>query len=129
GGYFRSILNRASERHYRNISSGSQQVVGVNCHTMPPEKDHLLRDIAEQKIAPYRGRIEAVKRMRLERDTAAVKQALRQVRSQAESADINLIPVVYAAMRQGSSMGEVAGALRMAYGAPYDPHGALVADF
>lgn len=128
-GYFRSILNRASERHYRNISSGGQQVVGVNCHTMPPEKDHLLRDIAEQKIAPYRERIEAVRRMRRERDAAAVKQALRQVRSQAESADINLIPVVYAAMRQGSSMGEVAGALRMAYGAPYDPHGALVAEF
>lgn len=128
-GYFRQMLNRSSERHYRSISSGEQQIVGVNCHVMPPEEDTLLRDIAERKIAPYREHIEKVRRFRNERDNNSVRQALQKVNAEAKSEGVNLVPGVQAAMRAGASMGEVAGALRTAYGAPYDPRGALQANF
>lgn len=128
-GYFRRILNGASERHFRAISSGTQQVVGVNCHTMPLEEDHLLRDIAERKIAPYRDHIEKVRRFRLERDNTAVREALQTVHSVAKNRDLNAVPAARDALAAGASVGEIAGAMRMAYGAPYDPHGMLQPDF
>lgn len=128
-GYFRRILNSASERHFRAVSSGSQRVVGVNCHAMPPAQDRLLRDIAERKIEPYRAHIERVRRLREQRDNAGVRQALRRVHADTKSRTVNVVPTVRDALAAGASVGEIAGAMRMAYGAPYDPHGMLQPDF
>lgn len=128
-GYFRNMFTRASERHFRAISSGELTVVGANCHRIPPEEDRLLRDVVERKIAPCHGRIEEIRRHRETRGNDGVRRALRVVNAQARQADVNLIPFVYDAFRAGATMGEIAGALRLAYDAPYDPHGALRPDF
>jgi hypothetical protein len=37
----------------------------------------------------------------------------------------NLVPVVMESLDAGATMGEIAGVIRMAYGEPYDPFGAL----
>jgi methylmalonyl-CoA mutase, N-terminal domain len=129
GGYFRHIFTRASERHYRAVSSGELQVVGVNCHRVPPEEDRLLRDVAERKIPPCRERIGEVRRFRAGRSHDAVRRSLRAVHAAARTSNTNLVPVVHDASRAGATMGEIAGALRLAYDAPYDPHGALRPEF
>jgi methylmalonyl-CoA mutase, N-terminal domain len=128
-GYFRAIFNRASERHARALASGEHQVVGVNCHEMSRSEDTLLRDIAERKIAPYRRQIEKVSRFRAERDQEPVRRALRHVHAQAKIRDANLVPAVQAGLQAGATMGELAGAMRLAYDTPYDPLGVLQPDF
>lgn len=128
-GYFRQMFDQSSERHFANIASGRQSVVGVNCHQVPVEEDQLLRDIAEQKIAPYRERITTIQNFRSTRDNAAVQNTLRQVHNDAKSPDVNLVEPALAAFKAGATMGEIAGVLRMAYGAAYDPHGALQPSF
>jgi methylmalonyl-CoA mutase, N-terminal domain len=128
-GFFREILHDASQRHYRAVAAGEQRIVGVNCHQLAPEEDRLLRDIAERKVAPLRDRIVELSAIRGQRSADAVRRALRAVHSQAREAQANLVPVVYDAFREGVTMGEIAGALRLAYDAPYDPHGALRPDF
>ena len=128
-GYFREMFNRASERHYRAVASGEHQLVGVNCHQMPREEDTLLRDITERKIPPCREQIETIHRFRTERSQDPVRRSLREVYAQAKTRDTNLVPATCDGFRAGATMGELAGAMRLAYDAPYDPHGALRPDF
>jgi len=127
-GYFRRLFEQASERHYRSISSAKVKVVGVNCHKVADDEDKLLRDIAERKIAPDRQRIEEVKQFRAERSQAAVGRALRRLHD-AVATDENLIPLVIEATDAGATMGEMAGAMRLACGRTYDPHRQLQPDF
>jgi len=127
-GYFRRLFEQASERHYRSISSGKVKVVGVNCHKVADDEDKLLRDIAERKIAPDRQRIEEVKQFRAARSQAAVGRALRRLHD-AVATDENLIPLVIEATDAGATMGEMAGAMRLACGRTYDPHRQLQPDF
>ena len=85
---------------------------------MSRSEDTLLRDIAERKIAPYRQQIEG-----------PVRRALRHVHAQAKIRDANLVPAVQAGLQAGAAMGELAGAMRLAYDTPYDPLGVLQPDF
>ena len=128
-GYFRRIFEQAAERHARAVAGGSRRIVGVNCHQSAAEDDRLLRDVAERKIAPCREAIDALRRFRAERGTEGVRRALRAARAAAEDPAASLMPAVQTAFAAGASMGEIAGALRLAYGAPFDPHGALKPDF
>lgn len=128
-GYFRRILHDAALRHHREVSTGTRPVVGVNCHTMPAAQDRLLRDIAERKVEPCRERIDALRQHRKRRSRTDTQRALREVHARAREIGTNLVPVVHAAFGAGATMGEIAGALRLAYDAPYDPHGALRPDF
>jgi methylmalonyl-CoA mutase N-terminal domain/subunit len=89
----------------------------------------LLRDITERKIAPCREQIERIRRFRIERNQDPVRRALRHVYVQARTRDTNLVPAVRDGFRVGATMGELAGAMRLAYEAPYDPHGAVSPDF
>lgn len=128
-GYFRRLLHDAALRHHRDVASGARAVVGVNCHTMPAAQDRLLRDIAERKVAPFRQCIDALLRHRQQRSRTDAQRALRTVHTAARTPGTNLVSPVHAALGAGATMGEIAGALRLAYDAPYDPHGALRPDF
>lgn len=124
-GYFRRLFEDASERHVKAVHEGRRQVVGVNCHQVPADEDRLLRDVAERKIAPCRERIDALRAFRATRSGDAVRRSLRGVHQAAKDSRANLVPPAREAFDAGASMGEIAGALRLAHGAPYDPHGAL----
>jgi methylmalonyl-CoA mutase N-terminal domain/subunit len=128
-GYFRKIFHRASEQHASSLASGKHKIVGVNCHEMSREQDTMLRDIAERKIEPFRAHIEKIRRFRAERNQDPVRRALRHVHAQALIRDANLVPAVRAGLDSGATMGELAGAMRLAYDTPYDPLGALQPDF
>ena len=123
-GYFRRLFEQASERHVRSISSGEINVVGVNCHKVADDEDKLLRDISERKIASDRQRIEEVRKFRTERNQDPVNRALRRLHD-AVATDENLIPLVIESYDAGATMGEMAGAMRLASGRSYDPHGQL----
>jgi methylmalonyl-CoA mutase N-terminal domain/subunit len=128
-GYFRRIFEEAAARHAKAVADGSCRIVGVNCHRMVAEDDRLLRDVAERKIAPCREAIAALRRFKTERAADAVRRSLRALQATAADSNANLMPAVHEAFGAGATMGEIAGALRLAYGAPYDPYGVLKPEF
>jgi methylmalonyl-CoA mutase N-terminal domain/subunit len=124
-GWFRRIFQDAMERHTRELGDGTLAKVGVNVHVIPDEEDRLLREVAEEKIDPFRERTEAIREHRKRRDAERVKAALESLYACASDRDANLMGDVVAATEAGATMGEMAGVLRMAYGRPADPFGML----
>jgi methylmalonyl-CoA mutase N-terminal domain/subunit len=125
-GFFRSIFHHAMDRHSRQVQSGELPVVGVNCHTMAPEEDRLLRDVAEERFAADTAHVERIRRWRTERDAHGVAAALEQV-STAAAGGADLMGPIVGAMRAEASIGEIAGALRTGVGQRADPLAHLVA--
>jgi methylmalonyl-CoA mutase N-terminal domain/subunit len=124
-GWFRRIFQDAMERHARELGDGTLRKVGVNEHVIPEEEDVLLREVAQEKIDPFRERIDAIREHRARRDSGRVKAALESLHACASDRDANLMGDVVAATEAGATMGEMAGVLRMAYGQPADPFGLL----
>jgi methylmalonyl-CoA mutase, N-terminal domain len=69
------------------------------------------------KIGPRheRDQVEGLKRLRAERDTAAVESRLAEVRRAAEG-NHNLLPPMRAALQAYATIGEVCGVLRDVFG-------------
>ena len=97
----------------------------MNAHVIPDEEDLLLRDLAQEKIEPCRERIAWVREHRTQRDGARVRTSLEMLHACARDRGANLMPAIVAATERGATMGEMSGVLRMAYGRPADPFGAV----
>jgi methylmalonyl-CoA mutase N-terminal domain/subunit len=124
-GWFRHVFEEAMQRNAREIQDGTVPRVGVNVFQMPPDQDTLLREVAETKIEPCRERIEHIAEFKRTRDSELVQGAIRQVHATAQHPETNVMPALVAALETGATMGEIAGALRVAYGVAYDPFGAV----
>ncbi len=123
-GFFRDIILHGMDRHAQQVQSGERRVVGVNCHLSDPSDDTLLRDVAEERFEPDREHVEGIRRWRGERDGAGVADALRAVEAAAASSENDLMAPIVDAFESDCSIGEIAGALRAAYGLPSDPFAA-----
>jgi len=124
-GYFRRIFEEAMARHARELDDGTLRKVGVNEHVIPEAEDVLLRDMAEEKIEPFRERVAAIREHRSQRDAGRATAALESLHARASDREANLMGDIVAATQAGATMGEMAGVLRMAYGGPADPFGLL----
>jgi methylmalonyl-CoA mutase N-terminal domain/subunit len=120
-GYFASVFHRAISRRHEALRTGIKKVVGVNVLVMPPEEDTLLRDLAETRFEVAQEQIEKVRELRRRRDQAKVRAALAHVASTAREPSANLVFPIMEALKVGATMGEIAGAVRTAYQAPYSP--------
>jgi methylmalonyl-CoA mutase N-terminal domain/subunit len=120
-GYFRRIFQEAMERHARELGDGTLRKVGVNEHVIPEDEDVLLREVAQEKIDPFRGRIDATREHRARRDAGRVTAALESLHACARDRHANVMGEIVAATEAGATMGEMAGVLRMAHGQPADP--------
>lgn len=120
-GFFRRIFTNAMERLSRNLTDGSLPRVGVNSHQVPEEEDTMLRDAVEKKNEPSRAHIERIKQFKRARDQSAVKMALGALYDTAKDEKINLMPAYITALEADATVGETAGALRQAFGLPWDP--------
>ena len=114
---------KGMDRHAQHIQTGARRVVGVNCHTMDPDEDTLLRDVAEQRFDVDHEHVDRIRRWREERDSARVEEALGLVREAAESPDADLMQPLVDALDGDASIGEITGALRAGYEQPADPFG------
>ena len=77
------------------------------------------------KIEPWWERIDQVKEYKRARDPGQIKDALSAVLETAKDEDKNLMGATMEAFEAGATMGEIGGAMRMAYNCPYDPHGLI----
>lgn len=121
-GYFKGVFHDAMEESQRRLDAGELPVVGVNVHRIPDEDDTLLREVTERKIAPWTQHVERIIAFKQARDCASVTRVLAQVTTAVRD-ETNLVPVVTDALDAGATAGEVAGAMRVGLGLPYDPHG------
>ena len=128
GGAFEAIdelkrrLVRSQAERVRRIESGAQKVVGVNCFTETAPSP-LLGDGEFENILKVDHNVEAeqiveVERWRAERDAAAVRVALDELRRVAndDGPDGNIMAATIALAHAGGTTGEWAGALREVFG-------------
>jgi len=124
-GFFKKFFDDVMARYAGEIATGELPKVGLNCHQIPEAEDTLLKDVAEGKIEPYWDHIDRIKRFKKNRDSVPLRSALQQCHLLAKDKEENLTYPIIAAFKEGATIGEISGVLRMAYNYPYDPHGML----
>ncbi|MCL6478470.1 MAG: methylmalonyl-CoA mutase family protein [Peptococcaceae bacterium] len=110
--YMQKEIKDSAYRYQMEIESGSKTVIGVNKFIMDTDKPKgLLRvdpAVAEQQVAK-------LKKLRAERDSAAVEKILGEI-SRAAREKENLMPLFIDAVKKYATLGEICGALRKVFG-------------
>ena len=122
-GYFKKFFDDVMARYAREIADGELPKVGLNCHQIPDEEDTLLKEVAETKIEPCWDHIEKIIEDKKRRDPEKIKSVLQECKQVAGNESENLMFPIMNALKAGATIGEISGAMRMAYNYPYDPHG------
>lgn len=110
-GYFARELSDAAYAHTRSIEAGERVVVGVNRHPAPTEP----LEVFELSPGVEEGQVAAVRRVRAERDGAAVDAALSALKAAAAGGH-NVLPATIEAVKAYATVGEVVGVLREVHG-------------
>jgi methylmalonyl-CoA mutase, N-terminal domain len=111
-GFYQDEIADAAYRIQRSIESGDRTVVGVNRFEEADAQMPSLQRISAEEVAQQ---IDAVRRLRRERDGAEVERALSDVRRAAEGTDNVLVPMKEA-LRARATLGEVSDVLREVFG-------------
>jgi methylmalonyl-CoA mutase N-terminal domain/subunit len=114
-GWVQDEIAEAAFRVQQAVESGEQVVVGVN-RWVEADEPVDIQAIDETEVEAQK---ERVRRLRAERDQAAVDRALVEVTKVAEGTD-NLLPPMREALRLRATLGEVSDALRNVFGV-YEP--------
>jgi methylmalonyl-CoA mutase N-terminal domain/subunit len=112
GGFQQRQIQEAAYRVQRAIETGDQVVVGINAF-----RDEEARTPPTLRIDPEgeRRQVEAVRRVRAERDPASWAAALLRVEDAARGED-NLMPALIEAVNAYATVGEISNVLRGAWG-------------
>lgn len=111
-GWLQNEIASAAYEHQKQIDRGERIVIGVNkfASNEEPEPEPYIPSVDDQKIT-----IQALEKVRKERDNEGVKKALQTFRSVAQT-DENIIPATVEAVKNYATVGEICGALRDIYG-------------
>jgi methylmalonyl-CoA mutase N-terminal domain/subunit len=112
-GFIQTEISNAAYADQRRIDSGELQVVGVNCF----RDQGTAPKMQTMKIPPEleRASVERVRAYRAKRSESAAKAALQAVSDGVKSGQ-NLQALILSAARAGSTLGEIADALRTEFG-------------
>jgi methylmalonyl-CoA mutase N-terminal domain/subunit len=111
-GFYQDEIHEAAYRMQRAIESGERVIVGVNRFEDPDERPVEILRISEAEVAKQ---VDRVRRVRAERDRAAVTDALAEVERAALRSE-NLLPPMKEALRARATLGEVSDVLRGVFG-------------
>jgi methylmalonyl-CoA mutase N-terminal domain/subunit len=111
-GFFQDEIHEAAYRINQGVESGERVVVGVNRFVDPEDQPVEIQTIDDEDVARQ---VERVRRLREERDDAAVAAALARVEETARGTDNLLLPMKDA-LRARATLGEVSDALRRVFG-------------
>jgi methylmalonyl-CoA mutase N-terminal domain/subunit len=111
-GWVQKEIHEAAYEYQRAVESGEQIVVGVNRFVVPEE-----RPIPVLRIDPEieRAQVESLRRIKAERDAAAVGRALAELEEAARSTE-NLMPHIIRAVEAYATLGEISDSLRRVFG-------------
>jgi methylmalonyl-CoA mutase len=108
-------IEEAAARTQARIDSGRQPVIGVNKYRLAEEE--LLDVLKIDNTAVRREQTEKLRRLREERDPAAVESALAALtRAAGDKASGNLLALAIDAARAKATVGEISDALEKVYG-------------
>jgi methylmalonyl-CoA mutase cobalamin-binding domain/chain len=113
-GYFQLAISDTAYRTALRRSSGEQAVVGVNRYVDPnggaPVEIHRIDPDVEAR------QIEALARVRSERDDERVERLLDELESVVQDPSTNVMPITIALVKAHASMGEIVARLRRIFG-------------
>jgi methylmalonyl-CoA mutase N-terminal domain/subunit len=112
-GYFQRELAKQQVERNRDIETGERVLVGVNQGAKADEKRGI--DIFRVDPETETRQIERLERVRRERDSSKVEEALDRVRTAADSGE-NLMAPILDAVRVYATQGEICDALREVFG-------------
>jgi len=111
-GFVQREIQDSAYKYQREIEKDERVVVGLNRFRVQEEKPtNLLRvdpSVREEQIA-------SLNQLRSERDNEKVDRALARLKEGAESKD-NLMPLIYEAVKEYSTLGEICNVLREVFG-------------
>ncbi len=112
-GYIQKEIADAAYKYQKEIEEGKRIIVGVNkFQTDEPIEVEILK--VDPSIRDKQ--IERLKKLRSERDSKKVEEALDKLRNAAETEDENLMPYIIEAHRHLATLGEVTDVLREVWG-------------
>ena len=107
-------IEEAAARTQARIDSGTQAVIGVNRHKPTSEQPIDVRSV--DNAAVRASQIDKLRRLKAERDPAAVEAALAALASAAASGEGNLLALSVEAARAKATVGEITAAMETAFG-------------
>ncbi|MGB9724045.1 MAG: acyl-CoA mutase large subunit family protein [Chloroflexia bacterium] len=111
-GFVQKAISESAYAYQKAVESGEKTVVGVNRFQM---EETLQIDLLRVDEAVQQEQIERLKRLRAERDNAAVQHALDELEAAARGTE-NLLYPMKEALRRYATLGEVCGVLRQVFG-------------
>jgi methylmalonyl-CoA mutase len=107
-------IEEAAARTQARIDEGVQPVIGVNVHR--PREEPTIQLLKVDNAAVRELQIDKLKRLKRERDSAAVAQALAALTRNAAGGNANLLGLAIDAARAKATVGEISLALEQVFG-------------
>ncbi|HEX4705011.1 MAG TPA: methylmalonyl-CoA mutase [Pseudonocardiaceae bacterium] len=107
-------IEEAAARTQARIDSGRQPVIGVNKYRVETDEQVDVRKVDNAEVRAQQ--IEKLRRLRAERDPAAVNLALAELTAAASDTSRNLLALAIDAARAKATVGEISTALERAWG-------------
>ena len=108
------MIEQAATATQGRIDSGRQTIVGVNKYRSDTDADIAILKVDNRAVR--RQQLDKLKRLKAERDEAAVKRALDALTRYAETGTGNLLEGAVEAARAKATVGEISDALEKVYG-------------
>jgi methylmalonyl-CoA mutase N-terminal domain/subunit len=116
-GYPQREIAEAAFTYQRQLEQGVKTVVGVNKYAIPEE---IKIDLLKIEPALEERQIQSVRKMKRERNSVAVREALRRVAESCRSGE-NLMEPICEAVRREATVGEISDIFRAEFGVYKDP--------
>jgi methylmalonyl-CoA mutase N-terminal domain/subunit len=125
-GWIQQEIDLSASKLEDGIDSSEIPVVGKNCFNDDDTIDDLL-PTGLTYSDPNIEQLEWLRSYKARRDRGALRDALQALVDAARKREPNVFEAMMAAMDAGATTGEVTGAVRVAYGEPFDPVGMIEA--
>ncbi len=107
-------IEEAAARRQALIDSGKETIVGVNKHKL--NKEAPIEILEVDNTAVRESQINRLKKLKVERDEARVKEILNRITECAGSGEGNLLSLAIEAGRARASLGEISEAMEKVFG-------------
>ena len=111
-GFFQSEIRQNAYRLKKEADDGDRILVGVNRYTEEETQPELLRIDGSVEIQQKK----ALKKLRAQRDSKKLENALSAMQGAADDADTNLMPYIITAAKAYATTGEISNTFREVFG-------------
>jgi len=113
-------LRANAYKFQKEVEEGRRPIVGVNCFTISEEQDRQA-EVHRADDGAVAEHLQNLKDLKRTRDTACTAACVEAIIRAVEDPAANIFPALLDAARARATVGEMMGAIRMGYGAAYDP--------